>query len=52
MKCYRIRLREWGLTIKCWGKVYAPSAIKAINQVCIDGKPYQEWIASEVKNVS
>ncbi len=43
MKCYQVRLREWGLTVRYWGKIYAPDATGAINQVCIDGgKPYQE----------
>lgn len=50
MKCYQIKLREWGLTVKYWGKVYASSAIEAINQICLnESLPYQEWIASEVK---
>jgi hypothetical protein len=52
MKCYRVRLKEWGIAVRYWGQVWAIDALSAINQVCIDGKPYQEWMASEVKFVA
>lgn len=48
MKCYKVRLREWGLVVKHWDNVHASSVTGAINQVCPgSGKPYQEWIASK-----
>ena len=49
LKRYQIILKERGLQVKVWGNVQAQNSLSAINSVCIDAKPYQEWIARELK---
>jgi hypothetical protein len=45
MKTYQIELKEFGHSVKFWGDIQAPDALAAIDQVCLNEKPYQEWIA-------
>jgi hypothetical protein len=49
MNTYQVELKEFGHSVHFWGNIQAPDALAAIDSVCIEFKPYQEWIARRMK---
>jgi hypothetical protein len=49
MKTYQIEMMEYGHSTRFWGSIKALDALSAIDQVCLNPKPYQEFIAREIK---